>query len=276
MALTTQKQRKPPAAHKRRVGQHHRQSKQYVKHYWPYLPMLLIVGLGLFVNSLWSTSGVLGASSDYSSSALLGATNASRVSGKLSPLTLDAKLTAAAQAKANDLVTKNYWAHTSPSGQSPWEFIGATGYQYQTAGENLAYGFSDANSTETGWMNSPEHKANILNNSYTQVGFATATSPNYQGKGPTTIVVAEYASPVPAVANISFSVDNPPVVTAPAVKSASAELAAVNVSRVQLITGGHATWSLFAVSLIASTFGERSAAARFLSLTIQCSTSPSY
>ncbi len=255
MALVTPKKRKPAVAQKRRVGQHHKQGKQYLKHYWPYLPMLLVVGMGLFVNTLWSSSGVLGASSDYSATALLQATNASRAASSQSALSLDPQLTAAAQAKANDLIAKNYWAHNSPDGKTPWDFITASGYQYQTAGENLAYGFSDAGATENGWMNSAEHKANILNAGYTQVGFATASSPNYQGKGPATVVVAEYAAPVAAAANITFTVPNPPAVAgASTIKPlAATEIQAQNVSRIQLLTGGRATWSLFAVSLIAST-----------------------
>jgi len=255
MALVTPKKRKPPVAHKRRVGQHHRQSKDYVKHYWPYLPMVLVIGLGLFVNSLWSTHGVLGATTDYSASSLLSGTNADRAAAHLSALTISPELAAAAQAKADDMAAHNYWSHNSPDGKTPWDFISAAGYPYQTAGENLAYGFADAGATETGWMNSSEHKANILGN-YTQVGFATAYAANYQGNGPETIVVAEYASPAPAVANVQFTVDNPtgtPGVAGVATTRVNpSEIDSRNVARVQLITGGHATWSLFAVSIIAS------------------------
>ncbi len=253
MALATKTKRKPVAAQKRRLGKHHKQNKQYLKSYWPYLPLLLVVASGLMVNSVWSSRGVLGASSDYSPSALLTATNHNRAAASETDLTLDPQLTAAAQAKANDMVAKNYWSHTSPIGQTAWDLITGAGYQYQAAGENLAYGFQDASSTESGWMNSPEHKANILNTTYSQVGFAVASSPNYLGKGPATIVVAEYASPAPAVANIKFTVDNPSFVAgASTYKPASAEIQSQNVARIQLITNGHATWSLFAVSVIAS------------------------
>ncbi|MEO7364399.1 MAG: CAP domain-containing protein [Candidatus Saccharimonadales bacterium] len=251
MALTTPNKRKPPVAHKRRVGQHHKQSKQYVKHYWPYLPMLMIAGLGLFINSLWTTPAVLGDSSDYSNAALLDATNNSRGQSKLQPLTLSASLSSAARAKAQDMVAKDYWAHNSPDGKTPWDFLAGAGYQYQAAGENLAYGFRDASSTQTGWMNSSEHRANVLSRAYSQVGFAVVSSPNYLGKGPSTIVVAEYASPTQALATITFKVDDPTTQDSPAVKAANTELASKNVARIQLITGGHATWSLFAMSVLA-------------------------
>lgn len=253
MALASKQKRKPPVAHKRRVGQHHKQNKRYLKSYWPYLPMLLIVGVGMLVNNLWSTHGVLGAASDYSVNTFLDVTNANRAAAHVPALTIDPELAIAAQNKANDLVAKNYWAHTAPNGKTPWDVIAATGYQYQTAGENLAYGFSDASSTEAGWMNSSDHRANILNTAYTQVGFAVASSPNYLGKGPQTVVVAEYASPAPAAANITFSVPNPATVAgAQTTKLAPVDLPAQNVSRIQLMTDGHATWSLFAVTLIAS------------------------
>jgi uncharacterized protein YkwD len=253
MSLVTKQKRKTPIAQKKRVGQHHNKSKQYVKQYWPYLPMLLVVGLGLMVNSLWSSHGVLGAQSDYSATSLLSATNANRSTAGETRLTLDPQLTAAAQAKANDMVASNYWAHTAPNGKTPWDFITASGYQYQSAGENLAYGFTDAVSTEAGWMNSTDHKANILNQNYSQVGFAVAQSPNYQGKGPQTIVVAEYASPVAAAANITFTVPSTAGNSVvPQVKAAT-DINPVSVARIQLITNGRATWSLFAVSLIAST-----------------------
>src|SRR5206468_12650742 len=119
-------------------------------------------------------------------------------------LTIDPQLAAAAQAKARDMVAGNYWSHTSPAGKTPWTFISAAGYQYQQAGENLAYGFASADDTEAAWMNSAEHRANILETSYQNVGFGVAQSPNYQGQGAETIVVAEYGQPVPAAANITF------------------------------------------------------------------------
>lgn len=53
MALATRP--KPKVQHKKRVAQHHRQSKTYLKAYWPYLPMLAIVAVGVVVSSHWPT-----------------------------------------------------------------------------------------------------------------------------------------------------------------------------------------------------------------------------
>ncbi len=254
MAIATRSKR-TTSHYKKRSGRHHRHSKTYLKTYWPYLPMLLIVGIGIAVNALWSAGGVLGTSSNYSSGDLLGSTNQARELDNETDLTIDPLLTAAAQAKANDMVKRNYWAHNTPDGKTPWTFITAAGYQYQEAGENLAYGFPDATDTVTGWMNSPEHRANILNAAYQNVGFGVASSPDYQGKGPKTVVVAEYGRPVAAATTVTFTVPNPTTGTAGAqdtsLNGAGKEIASRPVSRIQLLTGGNAAWASLTVSAIA-------------------------
>lgn len=210
--------------------------------------MLMIVAVGLVVNSLWSgATNVLGAKADYNSSVLLSRTNEQRASAQEAALSIDTQLSAAAQAKAEDMAAHNYWSHTSPDGKTPWSFITESGYQYQAAGENLAYGFSNASDVVTGWMNSTEHRDNILNASYQNVGFGVAQAANFQGKGPQTIVVAEYGQPTPAAANFTFTVPEHQV----AGVQSSKELTPQTVSRVQLLTGGQAAWSAIAISAIA-------------------------
>ncbi|HVX23833.1 MAG TPA: CAP domain-containing protein [Candidatus Saccharimonadales bacterium] len=245
MALATRP--KPTRHHHKRQGTHHRHSKPYLKTYWPYLPMLMIVGLGIMVNALWSNHSVLGANRDFSAHTLLANTNADRVLDNEQPLTIDSQLTDAAQAKAEDMVSKDYWSHNAPSGRTPWSFITAAGYQYQAAGENLAYGFNGATAVVTAWMNSPEHRANILDVNYQNVGFGVASSPNYQGHGPATVVVAEYGEPA-AGSKPVFTASTTPTTSAPSTR----ELNAQPVARIQLLTGGQANWSLFAVSTLAS------------------------
>jgi len=251
MALATRP--KPTVNHKKRQAQHHRHSKGYLKAYWPYLPMILIVAGGLMINSLWASTGhVLGTQSDFSTSSLLNATNTDRLYANEAALTSNTELTAAAQAKANDMVARNYWSHDTPDGRTPWSFITASGYEYQMAGENLAYGFANAAATVAGWMNSPEHRANMLNNNYQNVGFGVASSADYQGKGPETVVVAEYAEPATAVAHITFTVPSPTsVVATNNVQPNISELSAQPVSRIQLLTGGEAPWSMLLVSALA-------------------------
>jgi hypothetical protein len=74
------------------------------------------------------------------------------------------------------MAARDYWSHNTPDGQTPWSFITAAGYNYQTAGENLAYGFSTASDTVTGWMNSTEHRANILNGKFKELGVGVEPS----------------------------------------------------------------------------------------------------
>lgn len=232
MALATRS--KPNAHSRKRYAGHHRHSRDYVKSYWPYLPMLMIVALGIAVNGAWSKTSVLGAQSDFSSSSFLSDTNAERLKDKEPALTLNSKLTAAAQAKAEDMVKNNYWSHNSPSGKTPWSFITNSGYQYQSAGENLAYGFSNADESVAGWMASPEHRANILDANYQNVGFGVASSPDYVGQGPETIVVAEYGQPIASGITSGSNV-------------LAAEAQSQPVSRIQVLTGGQAPWILVAV-----------------------------
>ncbi len=178
--------RKPKSHTKKRVGAHHRHGHSYAKAYWPYLPMIAVISFGLVLNS-WLGSlnkDVLGYASEMGSSSLLSGTNNQRVANGLGSLALSSQLNQAAQAKANDLMVHDYWAHNSPTGVTPWYWIGSVGYAYQTAGENLAYGFTTSSDTITGWMNSPGHRANILNGSFSQVGFGIVNAPNYRGTGP--------------------------------------------------------------------------------------------
>ena len=195
MAIATKPKPKAPH-HKKRSGAHHRHTKHYVKSYWPYLPMVAIIAAGFLINT-WLTHPVtvLGAESDLSQVALLNETNTDRQSEQRAPLTLNTQLEQAAQAKAADMVARDYWSHVTPTGEQPWSFVTATGYQYEAAGENLAYGFTNADAVSNAWMQSPSHRANLLNTNYSQVGFGVAQSQNFNGHGPETVVVAVYASP---------------------------------------------------------------------------------
>jgi uncharacterized protein YkwD len=129
------------------------------------------------------------------SSSLIDLLNADRASNNLPHLTLNEKLTVAAQAKANDMAEKGYFAHNSPTGVEPWHWFQVAGYSFQYAGENLAIDFADSSDVETAWMKSPTHRANIVDVHYTEVGIATAVG-IYEGHQ-TTFVVQEFGSPVP-------------------------------------------------------------------------------
>lgn len=205
MAIATK--RKPKTVHhKKRVAGHHRQTKHYIKSYWPYLPITAIVALGIFVNSVLShPSAVLGEKTNLTQTALLSATNDSRQNNHALPLAYDNQLQQAAQRKAEDMAQKDYWSHATPDGQQPWNFVTDSGYQYQAAGENLAYGFTSAETVMTAWMQSPDHRANVLSDNFSQVGFGVAQSADYLGEGPKTIIVAMYALPTSAGSSIPLT-----------------------------------------------------------------------
>lgn len=127
--------------------------------------------------------GVLGYASNISISELLKYTNEQRTE----PVVLNGKLSQAAQAKAEDMLTNQYWAHTSPEGRDPWTFVTASGYSYLFAGENLARDFADSKAVVDAWMKSPSHRENLLNSRYKDVGFAVVNG-KYNGYETTLVV----------------------------------------------------------------------------------------
>ncbi|MBO3746345.1 CAP domain-containing protein [Streptosporangiaceae bacterium NEAU-GS5] len=97
-------------------------------------------------------------------------TNAERAKAGCGPLTHDARLRKAALGHSADMSAQNYFDHTSKDGRSFADRIKATGYRFTAAGENIAKGYRTAADVVTGWMNSPGHRANILNCTYKDIG----------------------------------------------------------------------------------------------------------
>ena len=179
--------------------------------FWPYLPIVLIIaavvgfsGQGsVLASRLRHPNGkVLAYATSMTVDGLLSNTNAQRSANGVAPLSLNSKLIAAAQAKASDMATRNYWSHNTPEGNPPWIFVTAQGYSYQKLGENLAAGFSNEQAVINGWMASAPHKANMLDTAFLEVGFGSANNADYTaaGGGPMTIVVAFYGKPTGAPA----------------------------------------------------------------------------
>mgnify|MGYP000966070924 FL=1 len=73
----------------------------------------------------------------------------------------------------------HYFSHTSPVFGSTFSLLDQYGISYKTAGENIAMGYTTPEAVVTGWMNSPGHRANILNASFTQIGVGYVASGNY-------------------------------------------------------------------------------------------------
>jgi len=243
MTLAKPKIHRLSSNQRKRLGQHHNHSsKYYRKPYWPYLPVVTVLLVGLVLNFTLNHQhhSVLGYATNISPTALLQQTNGIRVGYHESALELNSDLTKAAQAKANDMVKRDYWSHVTPDGKQPWTFIVAAGYQYEAAGENLAFGFGSSDQIMTAWMDSPEHRANILDADYQDVGFATANSPNYRGTGPETIVVAMYGEPTGMISDSTGTFTSKPVPLGTDVQQ---------VSRLQLIDPTY--WASLVVALAA-------------------------
>jgi len=103
---------------------------------------------------------------------LVDLTNRNRETLSINGLSLDPVLEAAAQKKADDMAEKGYFAHNSPDGVTPWFWFEEAGYDFLYAGENLAVHFSDSPEVVEAWMDSPSHRANIVNKNFTEIGIA--------------------------------------------------------------------------------------------------------
>ena len=198
--------------YKKQHGLHHSKSRHYLKVYYPYLPVIAVVILGISASLFIIAHKSISSPASISQSNLLSETNTERQLNNEKPLTLNSALSVAAQLKANDMVKNNYWSHISPKGLTPWSILLSLGYRFQSAGENLAYGFNNSVSVLQAWMSSSGHRSSILNTNYQQVGFGIAHSNNYQNKGPETVIVAIYATPagqtLPQATSNNNSYDN--------------------------------------------------------------------
>ncbi len=105
--------------------------------------------------------------------------NEIRVSHGLKPLTQDWQLSRVARYKSQDMRDLGYFSHTSPTYGSPFNMMKSFGISYRTAGENIAKGYSTPKAVVDAWMNSPGHRANILNSSYTHIGVGYVASGHY-------------------------------------------------------------------------------------------------
>ncbi len=100
-------------------------------------------------------------------------TNAARSASSVAPLAENATLDGIATIRLEDMFAHQYFAHVSPTGESALTVASSVGYDHLALGENLAEGwFAGDQGLVTAWMNSPGHRANILDAHYTQIGVA--------------------------------------------------------------------------------------------------------
>lgn len=104
--------------------------------------------------------------------------NQQRTNNGLSALKVDSEVQRVARIKAEDMVTNNYFSHTSPTYGSPFDMLKSFKISYRTAGENIAANSSNSGAVNA-WMNSSGHKANILNSGFNYTGIGVVNSSKY-------------------------------------------------------------------------------------------------
>jgi uncharacterized protein YkwD len=164
---------------------------------------LFLILVSLINNQFFSErQKVLGFATNIKSEELINLTNKEREKKGLPTLKENSILSQAASLKAKDMFSKNYWAHVSPDGTTPWEFFKSSSYFYSHAGENLARDFYTSSAVVSAWMESSSHRENILNKSYEEIGMAVIDGV-LEGEE-TTLIVQFFGTPQkPLLSSIS-------------------------------------------------------------------------
>jgi uncharacterized protein YkwD len=107
--------------------------------------------------------------------------NAERSKAGVPPLRLESRLSTAAQNHAEDMLAREYFAHASPEGRTVIHRAATAWYQFHMVGENIAHGQLSVEQVVKGWMESPEHRRNILDHAYIHMGLGLALGETSQG-----------------------------------------------------------------------------------------------
>lgn len=99
-------------------------------------------------------------------------TNLEREKKGLGKLVWDNSLADAAQKHCEDMINRDFFSHNNPDGETPFDRLKKAGISYLAAGENVAVGYDTAAEVVEAWMNSPTHRANILNPNFKSIGIA--------------------------------------------------------------------------------------------------------
>lgn len=171
---------------------------------------LYLMGRSIIDITIGLKPGVLGYASQIDVNKIIELTNSQRLNANVGTVKENSLLSAAAEAKVNDMFKNNYWAHISPQGVEPWTFVSEKGYKYQHAGENLARDFSNSKDVVAAWMASPTHKQNLLDRRYKDMGIAVKDG--YINGVETTIVVQLFGTTqdktvISKIAATSLSID---------------------------------------------------------------------
>ena len=176
---------------------------EYKPHFFREFSISLIVAITLLLLTVSLGSAVVLEKTEYGASilpsVLIDLTNEHRIANGDSFLSHNETLDKAASFKAEDMAKERYFAHTSPKGVTPWHWFEKAGYTFLFAGENLAVNFTNSEDVENAWMNSPSHRANILNARFKEIGISTFAG--VYNDNPTIFVVQMFG--VPAIKRVT-------------------------------------------------------------------------
>ena len=151
-----------------------------------------LVALGLGSGDVLGQSSKATRTEDATVVRVVQAHNKEREKQGLPPLTLEALLTDAARAHARDMAEHETMSHDGSDGSKPFERVQRSGYRYRNTGENVAFGTFGIPGLMQIWMDSPPHKKNILEESFTEIGVG------YQkGASGRTYWCVEFGRPMP-------------------------------------------------------------------------------
>lgn len=172
----------------------------YRPHFFRAFSVGLIVFISIFLlgasagSSFFVHKTVEGAT--IAAEVLVDLTNQDRLALNEAPLTISPVLEQAAALKGQNMAEEGYFAHNSPKGVTPWYWFKQVGYNFLYAGENLAINFTDAEDVNQAWLDSPTHRANLINANFREIGIAAI--PGVYNNYPTIFVVQMFGTPAAA------------------------------------------------------------------------------
>jgi uncharacterized protein YkwD len=189
------------------------------------LAALLVVGLlAALVVAPGTAAAADGMTISQAELAMVDALNVDRTTRGLVPVRIDSRLMAIARARSVDMATKNYFSHTQPDGRQVFDILSAQKITWYGAGEIIAWNNYPTLETSipaanTGWLNSPDHKAIVVSTSFNYVGVGLALGSNGKKiwtavymKGPD-LTGARAKTATPTIANGSTSASKRVTVT---------------------------------------------------------------
>ncbi|PIQ81472.1 MAG: hypothetical protein COZ34_03865 [Candidatus Pacebacteria bacterium CG_4_10_14_3_um_filter_34_15] len=120
--------------------------------------------------------------------------NSYRKENKLSPLQINQSLEISAKRKVADMIENDYFKHEDLNGVESWYMFKTAGYEYKTAGENLSSGANSPWKVFDAWKNSELHNAQLLNDTYLDMGISADCESYKIAKKPSCVVALHLGS----------------------------------------------------------------------------------